>query len=769
MTQSVDDIIADFCSAMRSHGIDPEFGRDGLVPDGAKIIRFHVAGDRKGTRNGWCVLFTDGVPAGEFGDFRTGVRETWCSKSDAELTDAERKEKARRIEAARAEREREQKQAEGDAAKLANLIWRDAQPAPDDHPYLVRKRVASHGLRVTAWPMRDSDGAVFRYIENTLLIPIMDTSGKITSLQAIFPAPDEFLGRDKDFLRRGKKQKCFYMLGTPPGDGGTVAFAEGYATAATIHRLTGWCVIVCWDAYNIPPVTEAMRALMPRCVFVVCADNDQFTSRPVNNPGVTLGKQAAASVRARIVWPVFANLDGKPTDFNDLSEREGDDTARAQLLPKKLARSDSDATPVVRADGYVSPVPVLGIDTFTPFDDIDGKGKPLPTPTNLAEMLRRIGGTVRYNVIAKDVEIDVPNARNTVDNQANAAHAELLGWAARMRMSTANFDGNLVACADANLYNPVATWIESTPWDGRSRLADFFATITVKNDRKLPGGGSLKDALMRRWMVSAVAAAFSPNGVVARGVLTFVSKQNLGKTFWAKRLAPQHLDVIADGLILNPADKDSVMSCVSKWIVELGEVDATFRRSDIAALKAFVSRDKDALRRPYAKAESKFARRTVFFASVNDPQFLRDATGNTRWWALHITAIDNAHTIDVQQVWAEVLGLFRAGELWHLTHDEVAALNESNRNFEESSPVHDMIDSAFDWDTLADMWAYAMSATDIAVAAGVEKPTKRDVNEAAAYVVQAYGVEKRKVGKLRSLAWLMPPRKHMARDTGGPF
>ncbi|KAG1252930.1 hypothetical protein G6F68_011560 [Rhizopus microsporus] len=103
---------------------------------------------------------------------------------------------------------------------------------------------------------------------------------------------------------------------------------------------------------------------------------------------------------------------------------------------------------------------------------------------------------------------------------------------------------------------------------------------------------------MRRWLVSGVAAAFEPDGVVARGVLTFVSKQNLGKTRWARQLAPPELQLIADGVVLDPANKDSVKQVISKWIVELGEVDATFRRTDIAALKSFISRSHDEIRRP---------------------------------------------------------------------------------------------------------------------------------------------------------------------------
>lgn len=73
------DIVPAFLQAMHAHGIVPDArGRDALNADGA-LVRFHVEGDRRGTRNGWAVLFGDHVPAGEFGSWRTGARHAWCA------------------------------------------------------------------------------------------------------------------------------------------------------------------------------------------------------------------------------------------------------------------------------------------------------------------------------------------------------------------------------------------------------------------------------------------------------------------------------------------------------------------------------------------------------------------------------------------------------------------------------------------------------------------------------------------------------------------
>ena len=498
--------------------------------------------------------------------------------------------------------------------------------------------------------------------------------------------------------------------------------------------------------------------------FVICGDNDQWTTKPVDNPGKTYAERAAAASNARVVIPQFADLEDHPTDFNDLHAAEGIEAVQRQVLPQ-LAPADEPEPDATKSTGmattapgeYYAPRHLTHFDNST-FPDFDGKGNPRSTARNMAELCRRTGIIVRYNVIKKDLEILVPGLQSSIDNEKEVALSELMDCMRRVNMPTGSTEANLCALAEANKYNPVATWIDHKTWDGVSRLAAFYDTVWEKDPTILPDGRVLKDIMMRKWLISAVAAAYEPNGVVARGVLTFVSKQNLGKTRWAKQLAPRDLGVIADGEVLNPADRDSVKRVVSKWIVELGEVDATFRKADIAALKGFISRSEDELRRPYARTESKYARRTIFFASVNDERFLHDATGNTRWWTIHATKLGEPSQLDMQQVWAEVKTLYDAGESWHLTQEEVDALNGHNSEFEALSPVSEMIDRNFDWDAPRSQWKHALRATEIAMAAHIDRPTKKDVNEAAAYVVKRYDVMTTRIGKERSKAWLMPPR-----------
>jgi predicted P-loop ATPase len=105
---------------------------------------------------------------------------------------------------------------------------------------------------------------------------------------------------------------------------------------------------------------------------------------------------------------------------------------------------------------------------------------------------------------------------------------------------------------------------------------------------------------------------------------------------------------------LIPADKDSVKQCVSHWIVELGELESTFKKSDIDMLKAFVTKKTDELRLPYDRASTTYQRRTAFYASVNAREFLTDTSGNRRFWVIPVKGIDVNDGVDMQQLWAEV-------------------------------------------------------------------------------------------------------------------
>jgi putative DNA primase/helicase len=263
---------------------------------------------------------------------------------------------------------------------------------------------------------------------------------------------------------------------------------------------------------------------------------------------------------------------------------------------------------------------------------------------------------------------------------------------------------------------------------------------------------------MYRWLISAVASVFKPFGFKSHGCLVFTGAQGTGKTTWFERLVPPELGLVLTGATLDPADKDSVITVVSHWLVELGELGATFRKADIDRLKGFITKPTDRMRRPYDRLESEYQRRTVFGASVNDLQYLVDDTGNRRWWTVNVASIDYMHDLDMQQVWAELLTHYERGEQWHLTPEENAALGQLNIDHEVTNPIEELIAAKFQWDAPRHT---NMTSTEVLIAIGYDKPNNKQAKDAGVVLRKLAGDPKKSNGRS---VFVMPPRVRGASD-----
>lgn len=373
------------------------------------------------------------------------------------------------------------------------------------------------------------------------------------------------------------------------------------------------------------------------------------------------------------------------------------------------------------------------------FPHLNDDGHPLCTIENLEVLLARLDVMVRYNVISKATELLIPDSAFTRDNRENASIAYVLSECEKARMSTKFVPQFLLMLADKNQYNPVATWIESVAWDGVSRLGRFYATVDCGGQMDQ----GLKELLMRKWLVQAIGAAFEPDGIAAQGILTFTGAQNIGKTTWFMRLAPESLNVVHTGHTLDVRSKDSQLIALRYWIVELGEVDATFRKSDMSALKSFATQAIDTIRRPYAITESNYGRRTVFGASVNDVVFLADPTGNRRFWTIPVVGFPVDPGLDMQQVWAEVLELYRAGERWYLSMDQAGLLGEHNADFTVVDPIDERIAAGFCWGEGVQCWDWA-TATEVLMRIKVQEPSKNQTITASRVLQKLNGGQRKK-------------------------
>jgi len=652
--------------------------KTGLKVDG-KIGRAYMEVGNKRKLTGWYQLWLNqSVPYGRCGDYRI---------DHVEPTAQWRPNNASRYEMTEEQKEeikRLQEEAKIDLANKQTKAAKIAQniwnkAAPTEkHPYLERKQVLSHGLR------QGEDGR--------LIIPLLDAQLEIVGLEYI----DDDGG--KKFLTGTKKKGSFYILGEHMlQDAKVINYAEGYATAASYFQDMAQPVIVCFDAGNLKPVGETISDYFPNAKHIFIADADE------SKTGEIKAVEASQAVRSRGAESEVL-IPEEIGDYNDHA-------VEGELLPK------------------LKPVNVPAEFDFNRND----RGRYLNTKENVRGVMILNKISCLYNVIKKRMEITVPESNFIQDMQEEAALIDIEDRCIQMNIPHTKVRDYLKLLAVE--YNPVRDWMESRRWDGESRLQSFLDSITSPNQ-------ALKEMLMKKWLISCVAAACEPKGVELEGILVFQGAQGLGKTLWFKRLANYDEGWLLEGATLNPSDKDSVKQAVSHWIVELGEIESTFKKSDIDQLKAFVTKKTDELRLPYDRAFTTYQRRTAFYASVNAREFLTDTSGNRRFWVIPVSGIDVNHGVDMQQLWAEVKEtMYRPGQKnWFLSPDERAQLQESNELYRTQSSVEDLILEHVDFKDAA---TKPVQMTKLLRDLGVNNPRMADFKDAAR-ILSEHGKEPRR-------------------------
>lgn len=264
-----------------SLGYAPEF----IIGDGS----LHRMKDNNGKLNGAYTLHTNGRPAGYFQDFKQHIKESWKADGNFQpLSLIQRRAFA--IERQRQETERNAEEAAKHKAaeNKACYIWSNSTPATD-HPYLNKKRIKAHGLKLGR--------------NNMLIVPIYNESKALVNLQFI----SETGG--KMFLSGGKKKGCFSVIGKL---GEIIQICEGWATGASLYESTGHFTVVALDAGNLEPVARVINRLYPESQIVICGDNDE------SGVGQKAARAAALAVGGRYILPATTGH-----DFNDMLNMEG--------------------------------------------------------------------------------------------------------------------------------------------------------------------------------------------------------------------------------------------------------------------------------------------------------------------------------------------------------------------------------------------------------------------------------------------------------------
>lgn len=225
-------------------------------------------------------------------------------------------------------------------------------------------------------------------------------------------------------------------------------------------------------------------------------------------------------------------------------------------------------------------------------------------------------------------------------------------------------DDGLTEVFKRNSFHPVRDYLNGLTWDGECRVDTLLIDYMGAKDTPYVR------AVTRKWLCGAIARVMMP-GVKFDTTLVLYGPQGLGKTLIAERLGGKWFN----NTIGDVKQKDAMEQIQGSWICELAELAPTYK-NDAEIVKAFLSRTIDRFRAPYGKRTEEYLRQCVFIGTTNNLLFLKDRTGNRRFWPVSgdpkrqtkIPYVDLTPE-EVAQIWAEALTYYRQGEALVLPPD----------------------------------------------------------------------------------------------------
>ena len=284
-------LVDDFLAHTKECGL----GFEGEIIADGLLHRINIDSDKRNTLNGWYVYHDETIPLCVFGSWKTGYQGVWSAKHHSEQSKAEMV----KMKLALAKASRKAKAVRDQENKEAAIACMDLYNNSDqviEHEYLKNKLI--------------NTDPILRQHKDTLLIPVLDRSFSITSLQYIYPN-----GRKK-FHPKGKIKGGFCPI---HGDNEIVFICEGFSTGATVNQATGATVLVAFNCGNLLEVVRFATEHYTKSSIIIAADDDFATE---NNVGKHHAKKAAMAYRCPVVYPEFISYQRRKeqTDFNDMHE-----------------------------------------------------------------------------------------------------------------------------------------------------------------------------------------------------------------------------------------------------------------------------------------------------------------------------------------------------------------------------------------------------------------------------------------------------------------
>ena len=416
--------------------------------------------------------------------------------------------------------------------------------------------------------------------------------------------------------------------------------------------------------------------------------------------------------------------------------------------------------------------------------DVDRKGNIQSTINNAYIILRHdplLKGAVAYNelkvrpVAVRDLpwrKVPDPVNGSTWGDADDSALRKYLEKTYTLTGKEKIMDG-LINAAAANTIDPVKDYLEGLEWDGEPRLDSLLIDYLGAEDCPYTR------AVTRKTFTAAVARVFEP-GCKFDSVLTLSGPQGRGKsTLVAKMSNGWYTDSLA-GI----GTKEAYEGIQGYWLVELGEL-AAMKKTEIETIKNFISKQVDSYRAAYGRRVEDHPRRCIFIGTTNSTCFLRDDTGNRRFWPVRLGDTAPVKTVwadltqpAIDQLWAEAKFYYLDGETLILPPELEAAALEQQRDFTEDDPrageVARFLDLLLpnDWGQKDKLERRAWLSDELAAGAGVVRRDRVCVAEIWNELFQedTGKLERQRGDQIRAIMRTMPGwRENPKKQKCGPY
>ena len=254
--------------------------------------------------------------------------------------------------------------------------------------------------------------------------------------------------------------------------------------------------------------------------------------------------------------------------------------------------------------------------------------------------------------------------------------------------------------ANENKFHPVRDYLDRCTWDGLPRVDTLLVDYLGAED------SPYTRAVTRKALVAAVARIYRP-GCKFDYMLTLRGRQGLGKSAFISKLGGEWFSDTFSTM----QGKEAYEQVMGVWIMEVGEL-AGMRKAEAETIKLYISKQVDRFRPAYGRRLQEFPRQCIFIGTTNEEQFLRDTTGNRRFWVVDTPNTPTKNMWDdltpdaVRLIWAEAVELYRKGEDLFLPYDLELVAREVQEAYAEENPkagiVANYLDRLLpdDWDSM---------------------------------------------------------------------